>query len=240
MSVTETKMVKISEIVLDVKIYPRENKEGNKYVILKYAEEMRVGDVFPPILLGLFEGKYYLVDGWHRIKANEKIGKVRVLATTKQYSNKREIYKDAVKENCGGKLPLTLYERTQAFKTLHYDWHEPDNSLSNILHTRSEVLYTLYDARIITVKGKRLVLKAPTFHCWTENDDNLETIQHVASADSQKKYSGPTVIASLKQTIGFFQDGLVSVNNTETRRLCEELLELLQATLAQSQEAIAN
>ena len=98
MSVTETKMVKISEIVLDVKIYPRENKEGNKYVILKYAEEMRVGDVFPPILLGLFEGKYYLVDGWHRIKANEKIGKVRVLATTKQYSNKREIYKDAVKK----------------------------------------------------------------------------------------------------------------------------------------------
>lgn len=62
-------ILKIREIVIDERLYPR--KGVNESIVQEYARDMKRGDKFPDIDIGLYEKKYYLIDGRHRLGAYE-------------------------------------------------------------------------------------------------------------------------------------------------------------------------
>jgi len=71
-----TAVLAISELKLDKRLYPR-IKIG-WLTAYQYAQAMRAGSVFPPIMVGEYQGEKYVVDGWHRVEAKKDAeGKIR-------------------------------------------------------------------------------------------------------------------------------------------------------------------
>ena len=69
--------IKIEQIKIDKTIYPRQQQDSR--LIKEFADAMRGGAVFPPIILE--EKSHRLLDGLHRLKAAESIGCYEIDAT---------------------------------------------------------------------------------------------------------------------------------------------------------------
>lgn len=63
----------LDQIIVDQKLNPR--TEGLDFVIVsEYAEQMRAGDIFPPVIVVSDGSSFWLVDGFHRIAALRQAG----------------------------------------------------------------------------------------------------------------------------------------------------------------------
>jgi hypothetical protein len=71
-------LLKISEIILDEKAQPR--AELDSEVIQDYAEAMTNGAKFPPVIVFGRNGKKWLADGWHRVRAAQSAKLDKILA----------------------------------------------------------------------------------------------------------------------------------------------------------------
>jgi len=71
---SKTTMVPLARLTRDLRLQPR--AEINDAIVQEYGDDMRNGDVFPPIrVIG-----EWLVDGWHRVAAAEQIGRTELAA----------------------------------------------------------------------------------------------------------------------------------------------------------------
>jgi uncharacterized ParB-like nuclease family protein len=71
------KVMNIGALVLDQKLQSR--TEINEQTIEEYADAIKLGDEFPPVLV-YFDGiNYYLTDGYHRYHAHKRAEKVSIL-----------------------------------------------------------------------------------------------------------------------------------------------------------------
>lgn len=109
-------LLKIDELVFDLHLYPR-IKVG-WLTAYQYAQAMKTGSVFPPITVGLFKRKRYVVDGWHRIEALKILKEKYVEATVKRFKTKREMFAEAVKLNSVHGRPLSVHEKVRIIQKL--------------------------------------------------------------------------------------------------------------------------
>lgn len=79
--VIETKEINISEVVFHQRDYPREKPKTS--TIEQYIDALKGGYEFPPIEVDVNKdnGKYPLLDGYHRLKAFEESGIEKILAS---------------------------------------------------------------------------------------------------------------------------------------------------------------
>ena len=71
------KVMNIGALVLDAKLQSRTEIDEN--TVSEYAESIKSGDEFPPVLV-YFDGiNYYLTDGYHRYHAHKRAEKVSIL-----------------------------------------------------------------------------------------------------------------------------------------------------------------
>ena len=88
----------------------------------EYAELMREGVEFSPILVGEFVGyrgpdpdpTYFLLDGFHRIEAARRAGLSEIAVNVVQVSSQAEKIEQALRANIHHGLPLTAEERRRA------------------------------------------------------------------------------------------------------------------------------
>lgn len=109
-------LVKVSELVFDDELYPRNKVDW--LTAYSYSQAMRAGEVFPPIRVGLFQGKKYVVDGWHRVEAKRLLGEEYVEAVVKRYSDFKEMFVDAIKYNISHGRPLSVQEKVRLIHKL--------------------------------------------------------------------------------------------------------------------------
>jgi len=109
-------LVKVSELVFDDELYPRNKVDW--LTAYSYSQAMRAGEVFPPIRVGLFQGKKYVVDGWHRVEAKRLLGEEHVEAVVKRYSDFKEMFVDAIKYNISHGRPLSVQEKVRLIHKL--------------------------------------------------------------------------------------------------------------------------
>lgn len=100
--------LKISDIALDNGIQPRQKL--NQVVVSEYAEAMRQGAMFPPVLVFYDGNQFWLVDGFHRVAATQVNGDLEIL-TEKQSGCRR----DAILYAAGANTTYGL-QRTNADK----------------------------------------------------------------------------------------------------------------------------
>lgn len=110
------KLLKISELTCDEKLYPR-IKLG-WLTAYQYSQAMLSGSEFPPITVGSFEGKMYVVDGWHRIEAKKLLKEEYIQANVKTYDSFKDMFVDAVKLNSVHGRPLSVQEKVRIIELL--------------------------------------------------------------------------------------------------------------------------
>lgn len=74
----KTQQVNIEAIELDTTIQCRASLD--MHTINDYAERMRAGDEFPPVVLFVERGRFWIGDGWHRIMAAQSVDLAEIAA----------------------------------------------------------------------------------------------------------------------------------------------------------------
>ena len=64
----------------------------NSNTVKKYAESMKRGDIFPPVLVYFDGTDYWLADGFHRILASESIGITSISGTVRRGTQRDAIF----------------------------------------------------------------------------------------------------------------------------------------------------
>lgn len=103
------KNLHIDDLIIDETVQPR--TQLNTAKIEEYAELLRSGVVFPPILVHEVNGKHYACDGFHRAAAYMAIGAELVRCDVVENSTRGQLLLDAVTYNAHHGQPLTRAER---------------------------------------------------------------------------------------------------------------------------------
>jgi hypothetical protein len=98
-------------------------------VVRQYAEAMKAGAEFPPIILAHIDGSLYLVDGWHRLEAALVIGQDIVWADVCEMTFDEARWQ-AAKANTQHGLPLKTAEYREVFRAfIESGHHRPKQRL---------------------------------------------------------------------------------------------------------------
>lgn len=89
-------LVKIVDLVFDSELYPRMKVAW--FTAYSYAQAMRSGKEFPPIIVGVLKGKRYVVDGWHRVEARKLLKEEYIQGMVQNYASEKLLFEDAVRE----------------------------------------------------------------------------------------------------------------------------------------------
>lgn len=84
---SQPQLLNLSQIKLDPEIQARQ--QLNQEVIAEYAKAMKQGTTFPPVIVFYDGSKFWLADGFHRVKAKESIGEHEILVEVR-YSSRRD------------------------------------------------------------------------------------------------------------------------------------------------------
>lgn len=156
--------MKISDIIDDEEIYPRNIKKTTGFywqTAFKYSEAMKMGGKFPPVVVGLFNGKYYLIDGKHRLKAYETVGVDEVEVVVKSFSSKKDMLIAATELNVKHGVPLTPYDKTDVILALR-KYGVSDLKIAKIVQVPFEKVSSFVVKRVVnTLSGEPVSIKAP-------------------------------------------------------------------------------
>jgi ParB-like chromosome segregation protein Spo0J len=94
---------------LDYEVYPR--TEVNSVHITDIVEAIKAGVEMPPIIAEKATGR--VVDGFHRIKAAERLEMKEIGVEWKEYKNRGVFYLDAVRLNTSHGRKLTRYDQAR-------------------------------------------------------------------------------------------------------------------------------
>ena len=105
------KLVKISELVFDKALYPR--FDVGWQTAYQYAQAMRSGSEFPPILVGVLNDIMYVVDGWHRVEAKKLLKEEHIQAIVKRFDDEAAMFVEAIKRNVKHGRQLSVREKVR-------------------------------------------------------------------------------------------------------------------------------
>lgn len=178
------KEIPIETIHLDDKIYPR--TAGTEWhTVLSYRQAMESGQKFPPVVLTpREEGGYFLIDGWHRVRAWERLGMKAVKATVLRPMSKRAALEESLRRNMAHGRPLTFQDKLEAYRRLKRAGYDLEK-VAGILHIPPGRLQKYVKSRIKrTTDGAEIVLKPTVKHLAEVEAENVEDLK-ILSLDSQ-------------------------------------------------------
>jgi len=102
--------VKLSDLILDYNVYPR--NDISSVHVTSLCDALEIGDPVPPITVC---GKTKRIsDGFHRFKAHERLGREMIEVVWRDYKNDAELFKDAVRMNVSHGRAFDPYDRKRA------------------------------------------------------------------------------------------------------------------------------
>jgi len=187
-------LVKWKDLVFDTELYPRFKLSW--LTAHQYAQTMKSGVEFPPVLVGRFEGKLYLIDGWHRVEAKKNLKDEYVQAQVKNYPSRREMFLDAIKLNIAHGRPLSVQERVRLIEKLKGMRFELEQ-ISEVLHAPVEDVKLLSARVVYGPDGQPIYAKGLTAHLATDETSIMDL--------DQSTFSVRNVSALLKQLIAILE-----------------------------------
>jgi len=112
------RLFKVSELELPEEIYTRARGSPWWANVHAYAEEMRAGAKFPPILVGEYEGRLIVVDGYHRVNATKLLKAEYINGTIKRYTSLGDIVRDSVEADNHHGVRYTPQDKAHIAKLL--------------------------------------------------------------------------------------------------------------------------
>ena len=112
------RLLTISELETPEDIYTRARGSPWWAHVHAYAEEMKAGAEFPPILVGEYEDRLIVVDGYHRVGACKELGLEFIKGKLKKYKSIVDLVEDSVKANNHHGIRYTPQDKAHIAKML--------------------------------------------------------------------------------------------------------------------------
>lgn len=154
------RLMKISEVKIDDKLYPRTHID---FVTgARYFNALKSGAKFPPISVAKKDNRFILVDGAHRLQAHKQCGRTHIQAQVAEGLTDREIYIEAIKANVIHGRQFGTNEITEIAITLQ-DWKMSLEEISEIIKIPADKIVPFVAKRMtrISETGKEFALKKP-------------------------------------------------------------------------------
>ena len=220
------RLVRIDELKFDWDLYPR--LKLGWLTAYQYAQAMRANAVFPPIVVGEFEGEFWVVDGWHRVEALKMLGEQFVEAVVKRFESKRDMFVEAIKLNASHGRPLSVQEKVRLIHRLKEMKFEVEK-ISEIVKVPIDRIKRFESRTVIGPNGKPVYLKSVVAKA-------SETKEQAVSVD-QDKFNVRSVNALLEQLIELLESGVFPWEDAKTKELAVRLYGLLGEGLELKVEA---
>lgn len=229
----ERKSVKIDELTYDPELYPRlgptDTAGVDWYTINKYAQEMRAGANFPPIVIGIIDEKSYprhgemiINDGVHRWKAYKKLGLESIDVIIKHYDSKLSFFKDAIEANVTHGRNIPFRDKARLLDLLRENGLE-DGVISKIILVPLDKIVDLAKRIVRTENGRTAYLKGPI----SKALDAGQITEEEALAVRQGRIQTRTAKGLMKQLIDIVK-GKALIPSEDIKALSTELILLLQ------------
>lgn len=212
---------------MDTTLYPRIKEQWQTYY--KYAQAMKVGDIFPPIMVGNYDGKLYVVDGWHRIRAKQLLKEKHIQAIIKKYKNSQDIFLDAIKYNISHGQPLSTQEKVR----LVYKLGEMDfelEQISKIVKIPTDKIELFRDRTVIGPNGQPKYLKSVVARSKPDEKTALAVDQDILGARTSTNL--------LEQVIELIESNVLNLGDESVKGLAIKLYGLLQERLELKVKAV--
>jgi hypothetical protein len=230
--------VKIADVFFDENLYPRSSYDWHTGYV--YSEAMKSGAVFPPIVLAVYDGKNYLVDGKHRIEAFKLQKKPMIDAIVNVGWDKKKIFTEAVKANITHGRMLSPYDkRMVALKMI--EMKMSNKEVSELIQVPFEKFEHFIGSRLInTINGEEIsseenanlakeigqaILKSGIKQ-FAGQSFSGEQILSIESA--QKEFRFGSQVSLLKELIELLEHNMLDTSNKEVIALVEKLKILIK------------
>jgi len=213
----ERKSISIESLKLDPELYPRFHT--NWITVYSYAEAMKTGAKFPPVLVGEYENKLYLIDGWHRVEALRSLKQPMVEAEIKPYDRYEDMFLDAVRANMTHGQRLSVQERVRIidkFREMGFSLER----IRDITFMPVDGIKRLSTRIIKGPLGKPIYLKGLTDRASTSTGTDPSVLD-------QSRFSVSRVDDLLIQLIELIEHDALPLGKERTKELVERLYMLL-------------
>lgn len=218
----EIKTLKIKDVLIEEELYPR--MQPDFVTIARYINALKSGAKFPAITVALLKGKYYLVDGRHRMESSKAVKRDEIEAEILKGLTKKEIFLESVLRNISHGRQFSTQEVVKVIITLQ-DWDLSTKEISEIIRIPANQIQPFVAKRItrITGTGERIPLKASLRH-FKDIDVDLDFMknQHGLSPARTQEKLVDNLILLLKK-------GLINRGNKKVAKKLQKLYKLLGA-----------
>lgn len=218
----EPRLLRIREIQMDPKIYPRTGIDWK--TVYNYQLAMNAGSVFPPITVGNIE-KFkgiYLIDGWHRWKATKQRGEEFIGAEVMRFGSKGEAFVEALRRNIGHGKPLSIYEKVRAIKKLEGLKFKREE-ISQIIKIPINNIKRLMLRKIALIRGAEVALKTIVESRGAEVGASIEEIQ--------EKLHGISQVELLSDLLILLENDLLDLDDPKVAELADKVHKALRRSL---------
>jgi ParB-like nuclease domain len=214
--------LKLESIILDERYYPRSHVDW--HTVLRYKSALLAGAQFPPVTVGKRGKAYYLLDGWHRYRANRKIGSEKITAIITPVPQ-RLWFCEAVRLNIRHGIALNYQERLQSYMRLKRDGL-PVDELQTIFATPIEDMEKATAQRAVWLSPndlRPLVAKTPLMTRLKERGPEWLTEKASVIEQEQKSLNGVSEKGLLRQVIVMLENDFLPTLDEETTELIKQL-----------------
>jgi len=210
-----SKLIKLDDIQVIPEVYPR--TKSNWMIAYDYAQSMRSGSNFPPILVASFKGNLILVDGKHRMEATKVNKEKYISGIVRKYHSMKDIYVDAVKGNSQHGYQFSPYEKRNIIQKLK-DFKLSMEDISTLTHIpldkmESFVAHTFTN----TLTGEKIILKSALKNMSGKNiKGSIEELQNALYSRTQD--------SMVFELLMIFKEGKAEIENLDN---LEELQKLI-------------
>jgi len=215
------KTIPLAEVHFEEDFYPRTKPSWQTAYI--YSQNMESGSKFPPIVLALYKGKKYLVDGKHRYEAHKLLKKNTIKAEIYTGWSKNKIFEEAVKRNVAHGQVLSPYEKRLIILKLRAKKYK-DADISKLVNVPLDKLTGFVGQRLVSsTTGETIVdtVVKSAFKHRAGGQYSQKEIDEMEEAQGQVSASGQLYL--IKQILEMFEHDLIDLNN---ERIYENLLRL--------------
>lgn len=152
---TKLKTMKLTDLILDFDLYPRNDVSATHVTALVDASE--AGEVIPPMVADAKSKR--VTDGFHRYRMHERLGHETAEVELRDYATEAEMFADAVRLNASHGRSFDPFDRRRAvLKLADYGYtpeqikaivHMPASKLEGV----ARITATVPGGGVVVVKG---------------------------------------------------------------------------------------
>ena len=187
--------MKVSELLLDYELYPRDRIEP--FNVVQMAEALRAGRTLPPVIVD--RKSLRVVDGFHRVRAYQRLYGLdaEIPVELRDYKDDAEIFRDAVRLNADHGRQLSSYDRARCIAKAEALKLEPE-AISSMLNMTLERIEEMKAQRFATYKMEPRVLKRTTAHLAGKELTDDEAQYNIKAGGMHQTFYINQVIAMLE------------------------------------------